>query len=224
MYIQKLASAVKNNVLSGLQGLHVNSSMSDELLEDTVVNTRLSLLKQYHLKGALSPKDLYVSINCIPVECKNIERCPKCLEYCGTPTAWFEIPQLADLGSMSIEYLGSIDRQIPFNYFTNHHAIRNHQFKKRGKKKPYVWIDSTPNDNGMYDCFVFNAPLLNQVSITAIFKDPRQLENYGCCVDLSDNNLSYLDSEIINAASKEFLQYYRQLRMQPMPNNQEYTP
>nr|DAU17914.1 MAG TPA: hypothetical protein [Bacteriophage sp.] len=36
----------------------------------------------------------------------------------------------------------------------------------------------------MYDCFIFNAPLLNTISISAIFKDLRQLGNYSCCVDL----------------------------------------
>jgi len=39
-----------------------------------------------------------------------------------------------------------------------------------------VYIDTTPNANGMYDGFIFNAPLLKSISIIAIFKDPRQLE------------------------------------------------
>jgi len=51
--------------------------------------------------------------------------------------------------------------------------LRNHKYRRRGKDKPYVWIDTTPNENNMYDCFIFNAPLLSAVSITAIFKDPR---------------------------------------------------
>jgi hypothetical protein len=35
-----------------------------------------------------------------------------------------------------------------------------HKYKKRRTPKPYVFIDVTPNENGMLDCFVFNAPLL----------------------------------------------------------------
>jgi len=51
-----------------------------------------------------------------------------------------------------------------------------HKYRRRGKSRPYVYIDMSPNENGMYDCFVFNAPLLKQVSIVAVFKDLRQLE------------------------------------------------
>ena len=47
------------------------------------------------------------------------------------------------------------------------------EYRRRGKERPYVWIDTTPNEKGLYDCFVFNAPLLNRVSISAIFKDLR---------------------------------------------------
>jgi len=33
-------------------------------------------------------------------------------------------------------------------------------YRKRGRNKPFVYIDTTPNENGMYDCFIFNAPLI----------------------------------------------------------------
>jgi hypothetical protein len=46
-------------------------------------------------------------------------------------------------------------------------------YRKRGKYKPFVYIDTTPNERGMYDCFIFNAPLIKEVSVVAIFKDPR---------------------------------------------------
>jgi len=51
--------------------------------------------------------------------------------------------------------------------------LKYHKIRKRGKNKPYVWIDTTPNENGMCDCFVFNAPLIQQISIIAVFKDLR---------------------------------------------------
>jgi hypothetical protein len=47
------------------------------------------------------------------------------------------------------------------------------QYRRRGKHKPFVYIDTTPNERGMYDCFIFNAPLIKEVSVVAIFKDPR---------------------------------------------------
>nr|DAR48519.1 MAG TPA: hypothetical protein [Bacteriophage sp.] len=49
----------------------------------------------------------------------------------------------------------------------------------------------------MLDCFLFNAPFVRQVSIVAVFKDPRQLNKYKCCNldDLNgpDVNHSFID-------------------------------
>ena len=43
MYIDKLASQIKNDVLSGLKGYHQNLGLNIEQLKDEVVNTRLLL-------------------------------------------------------------------------------------------------------------------------------------------------------------------------------------
>lgn len=221
--IQKLASAVRNDIIGGLRGYHSNLSLSLEQLEDDIVDMRLQILKEYSLKGILPTKDLYISINCIPVDCKNIERC-SCSSENGTPTAHFEIPQIiTDYGALSIDYIGSVDRQIPFLYYTSLSNYRNHKYRKRGKNKPYVWIDTTPNENGMYDCFVFNAPLLSQVSVSGIFKDLRQLDQYNCCSELQDDNKSFINNEIKNRLVKQKIQYYRQFAAPLKPNNQEYS-
>lgn len=223
--IEKLASAIRNDVLSGLRGYHSNISISEEQLCQDVVDERLQILKEYSIKGILPVKDLYISINCIPVDCKNIERC-KCsqMEFQDAPMAHFEIPQiLNDYGSMSIDYIGSIDRQLPFLFYTSSTQFRYHKYRKRGKNKPYVWIDTTPNENGMYDCFVFNAPLLEAVSITAIFKDLRQLENYNCCNEAQDDNMSFINNEIKKRLTEKKIRYYKQGKEPLLPNNQAYT-
>lgn len=224
--ISKLASAIHNDVLGGLRGYHHNLSLSTEQLEQEIVQMRLSIIKEYSLKGILPTKDLYLSINCIDVDCKDMDRC-RCNKESGCPEdpiAHFEIPQVVnDYGSLSIDYIGSTDRMFPFIYYSSATAFRYHKYRKRGKNKPYVWIDTTPNENGMYDCFIFNAPLLQSVSISAIFKDPRQLENYSCCVEQQDNNLSFIDQEIKKRLVEEKLRYYRQFAMPLKPNTQEYT-
>ena len=225
--IDKLVSAIKNDVISGLRGYHTNLSMSDEQLADDIVDERLQIIKEYSLKGILPTRDLYLSINCIPVDCKDIERC-RCGKEDGlTPTAHFEIPQLLnDYGLQSVDYIGSSDRQLPFIYYTSSTAFRYHKYKKRGKNKPYVWIDTTPNENGMYDCFIFNAPLLSQVSITAIFKDPRQINELSSscnCVEGMDNNMSFINNEIKKRLTEKKIRYYRQLQAPVLPNDQQYT-
>ena len=50
------------------------------------------------------------------------------------------------------------------------------KYRKRGKNKPWVYIDITPNDKGLLDCYIFGAPLIKKVSVTAVFKDLRQLD------------------------------------------------
>ena len=63
--IEKLASAIRNNVVSGLKGYHTNLSFSIEQICADIVDERLQILKEYSLKGVLPLKDLYISINCI---------------------------------------------------------------------------------------------------------------------------------------------------------------
>lgn len=224
--IEKLASAIRNDVVSGLRGYHTNMSMSMEQLCQDIVDERLQILKEYSLKGVLPLKDLYTSINCIQIDCKNIERC-KCNTYddCSDqPIAHFEIPQIVnDYGNLSIDYIGSTDRQLPFVFYTSSTAFRYHKYRKRGKNKPYVWIDTTPNENGMYDCFVFNAPLLDRISISAIFKDLRQLDKFECCAELQDDNMSFINNEIKKRLTEKKIRYYKNLALPNMPNDQSYA-
>lgn len=218
--ITKLASAIRNDIVGGLSGYHSNLSISIEQLEDEIVNTRLAILKEYSLKGILPVKDLYISINCIDVDCKDLERC-QCNDcFSSTPTAHFEIPQIVnDYGNLAIDYIGSVDRQLPFVCYTSLSNYRNHKYRKRGKDKPYVWIDTTPNENGMCDCFIFNAPLLKQVSVSAIFKDIRQLEGFNCC-EIGDNK-TFIDSEIQKRLVAQKISLYK-IALQK-PNDQSYT-
>lgn len=223
--IEKLASAIRNDVVAGLRGYHTNLSMSTEQLCQDIVDERLQILKEYSLKGVLPLRDLYLSINCIQVDCKNIERC-RCNTYDSfseQPVAHFEIPQiLNDYGNLSIDYIGSTDRHLPFVFYTSATAFRYHKYRKRGKNKPYVWIDTTPNENGMYDCFVFNAPFLDRVSISAIFKDLRQLDKFQCCTDLQDDNMTFINNEIKKRVTEKKIRYYRALAPNNVPNDQQY--
>ena len=223
--IEKLASAIRNDVVGGLRGYHTNLSMSLEQLMDEIVDERLQILKEYSLKGVLPVKDLYLSINCVPVDCKDLERC-RCAgqDDCLTPTAHFEIPQIVnDYGSLSIDYIGSTDRQNPFIYYTSSTAYRYHKYRKRGKNRPYVWIDTTPNENGMYDCYVFNAPLMKTITMVAMFKDLRQVEELGCCNEDLANQYSWIDEEIQKRIVQQKVNIYRQMKTQILPNNQAYA-
>lgn len=216
---QKLASAIYNDVVSGMRGIHANISMSLEQLEDEIVDTRLQIIKEYQLKGIFPKKDLLLAVNCIPVDCEDLDRCRCSSSYVGKPVAHFQIPQLYD--GDSISYLGSTDRQTPFIWYTSiNMAFKYAKYRKHNKNKPFVYIDTVPNNNGMFDCFIFNTPLLKEVSIEAIFKDPRQIEDFSCCSDYQEDNFTFINNDIKDRLTKKKIYYYRQLAAPVLPNNQ----
>ena len=233
--IERLADAVFNDVVSGLRGYHQNMSMSKEQLQEEIVQMRLAVIKEYTLKGILPIEDLVASINCIPVDCDTLEKCKCNSNTCGSdPIAHFQIPQiLLDFGlNRSIKYLGSSDKQNPFLVYTQNLDKVNklQKYRKRGKNRPWVFIDITPNSEGLLDCYIFEAPLIKQVSIIAVFKDPRQLEAFQCDCDNTqnsvtqmDNNLNFLDIVIKDRLTQQKLRYYRQYAAPILPNDQKYT-
>lgn len=222
MYIEKLTSQIINDVLSGLGGYHSNLSINRNQVADEIVALRLSLLKDYYLKGIYPIKDLLMAINCIEVDCNSLERC-SCVENTKN-VKHFQIPQIVtQYGKQAIQYLGSIDRQNKFRIVTSLTELQNIKYKRRQSNKPIVWIDTAPNENGMLDCFLFNAPFVKQISIVAVFKDPRQLQQYSCCSESTDDNVSFIDQQIKDKLTKEKIYYYRQLKAPILPNNQQYT-
>ena len=231
--IKRLADAVFNDVVSGLRGYHQNMSMSKEQLEEEIVQMRLAVIKEYMLKGILPIDDLLMSINCVPVDCDTLDKCKCRGTVCGEPTAHFQMPQIIfDYGlNKSIKYIGSSDKQHSFLVYTKSiDKVQTYQkYRKRGKNKPWVYIDVTPNQEGLLDCYIFGAPLIQQVSVVAIFKDPRQLEEFQCDCEKTnditnmDYNLNFLDIIIKDRLTQQKLKYYRQYQAPILPNDQTYN-
>lgn len=218
--IEKLASAIYNDIVSGLAGIVSNPTISREQLEDDVVDERLQIIKEYSLKNLIPRNDLLMGIHCIDVDCKSLDKCPCNGPTYTSPIAHFEIPQLVnDLNADSVEYIGSVDRQIMFKVYTNT-SYQYHSSLRRGANKPYVYIEPIPNENNKYDAWIFNAPLIKKVSAIAIFKDPRQLMDYDCCKGDDIENYTFLAAEIKKRLTEKKIRYYRQFYQGPTPNNQ----
>ena len=224
-----MASAILSDLKSGLAGMNSNPNISIDQIEDEIIEVRQSIIREMYTKGILQKHDLMLAINCIEVDCESLERC-KCRAANPNDTivAHFEIPQIVTYyGKQAIDYIGSTDRQNKFNIITSLSQLQNKKYKKRGNNKPYVWIDYAPNTNGMLDCFLFNGPFVNQVSIVAVFKDPRDLNKYNCCntdeLKGQDVNDSFVDQLIKDKLTKEKLYYYRQMATQRLPNDQQYV-
>lgn len=84
------------------------------------------------------------------MDCADPAKC--CVSPSGKSALHFEIPQLLDdLGENAIYYIGSADREVPYEVYFSPSALTMHKYKRRGKNKPYVYIEKTPNANNMYD-------------------------------------------------------------------------
>jgi len=218
--ILKLASAIYNDIMGGLNGITSTPNMSLEQLQDDIVDERLQIIKEYSMKNLIPVNDLVMLIACVPVDCMSLDKCP-CNGPDYTPAiAHFEIPQLVnDFADRAVEYLGTIDKGYEFKVYTNT-SFQYHKYLRRGASKTYVYIDPTPNKNNMNDGWIFQSPLIKKISIIGIFKDPRQLEQYDCCKGDDIENYSFLSAEIKKRLTEKKIRYYRQLAAQPTNNTQ----
>lgn len=216
MTLDKLTSAIVNDVQSGLAGLNANPTMSYEQIADEVLETREALIKEHWLKGFLRANELTQAINCVEVDCKDSNLCP-CHELPAKNQLHFEIPQLVNvLGDNAVKFIGSTDRSKPFKVYYTRTGAEMHRYKPYNKNKPYVYLDTTPNANGKLDGWVFNAPLITNLSVVAVFKDPRALADYNCCADPEQyEDLGSLSEEIKDRIVKKKIQMYRQFLMAP---------
>lgn len=224
MVYNAMASAILNDVYTGLRGLHSNIALSVEQLEDEIPQVRLSIIKQQAYKGILNEADLLYSINCISVDCKPLDRCPECVQLdtnCpidGIPH--FQIPNVInEAGIKGIKYVGSTDRLNSFTIYTNPRNLKNRTHKRFFKEKPYVYIDMVPNTEGFLDGYIFNAPMIKMISVVGMFKDLRDLLNYNCCRDIKPN-MSSIDLETQRTLTDLKIKYYRQLQFPLINNNQ----
>jgi hypothetical protein len=174
----------------------------------------LEIIKKYAAKNLAPKKDLYQSINCIQTDCKTLDKCCVYDEY-QQSQLHFEIPQLVnDLGDDAIAYIGATNKHNSFKVYTNTN-FTSHKYKMRGNKKPFVYIDTTPNEHNLYDAYIFNADMLERISVIGIWKNPNQLElpQFNKCCDTVEeepiSNITWIDQEIIDTVSKRYIQYYR---------------
>lgn len=220
--INKLASAIKINVEGGLIGIVANPNIPIKLIEDDVVDEWLQIIKEYSLKNLIPKKDLQMAINCVELDCKALDKCPTCSTSnpYAIPQLHFEIPQIVnDFADEAVEFIGSTDKGQQYKVYTDT-AWQFHKYMRRGSEKPFVYIEPTPNENNMYDGWLFNAPFVKKLSIIAIFKDPRQLMQYGCCAGEDIENRTFIAAEIKKRLTEKYLRYYKLIQTPPVPNNQ----
>lgn len=218
MTLHEIVSAVYNDIQGGLSGYTANINISLEQLEDEIIEERLSVIKEFYMQGVLGLQDHMSAINCIEVDCKDTAKC--CNINFGEKNMHFEIPQIiTDLKEDALAYVGSADRKLPYKIYTNT-TYTYHKYHRRKFMAPFVYIETTPNENNKYDCWLFNMPFAKNLAVIGIFKDPRQLEEFSCCNTSEYLSFNALGSVLKDRITKKKLMYYRQYIKAPMPNTQ----
>ena len=220
MNVKQIASAVLSHIYDGLKGAVANIAVSQEQLEDEVIAERNTIIKEYLLKNITGLQEVYSSIDCVEVSCASMS---KCCEFgdLGQKALHFEIPPVLLLNGVStVKFVGSIDRTEKYQVYTNN-DYKYHQYKKRGANKPYVYLDTTVNKNGMIDGYIFNAPFVKVISVVAVFLDPRKLINFDCCTDEDTvTDCGIISNDIIHRLTQKYAMWYRQNILPPVPNTQ----
>lgn len=225
MNLNKIASAIISDLYSGLAGFNANQTISIEQIEDEVTEKRQVVIKELFAKNLLKLEDLAVSLNCVEVDCENMIKCDSCNKepLITKNQPHFEIPQLlTDVGEGAIIYIGSADGMVPFRVYYSLEATKSNQYRRRGSKEPFVFIDKTVNSNQMHDCWIFNAPFVKQIKVVGVFRDLRQLEEYTCCRDFDYLDFGIISDEVKNRVKKDKFAFYRENLSQPYPTNTVY--
>lgn len=222
MNVKQIASAVLSHIYDGLKGAVANIAVSQEQLEDEVVAERNTIIKEYLIKGVANLQEVYSAINCVDVQCASMSKCcDPYLSTLGQQALHFEIPPVLLLSGVStIKFIGSIDQKEKYQVYTNN-DYKYHQYKKRGANKPYVYLDTTVNSNGMIDGYIFNAPLVKMISVVAVFLDPRKLVEFNCCADEEIvTDCGIISNDIVHRLTQKYAMWYRQNVLPPIPNTQ----
>lgn len=221
MNVKQIASAVLSHIYDGLKGAVANIAVSQEQLEDEVVAERNTIIKEYLIKGVANLQEVYSAINCVEVQCASMSKCCGELGDLGQKALHFEIPPVLLLSGVStIKFIGSIDQKEKYQVYTNN-DYKYHQYKKRGANKPYVYLDTTVNSNGMIDGYIFNAPLVKMISVVAVFLDPRKLVEFNCCADEEIvTDCGIISNDIVHRLTQKYAMWYRQNVLPPIPNTQ----
>lgn len=218
MTLSQLSSAIINELFGGnLIPLSNRALISQEQLEDEVIAERELILREWYLKGTLTLWDMAFSVHCIPVNCDDMNQCP-CKGLPGKITQHFEVPHLLQgLSNVALLFVGSTDKMVSYKVYYDIKSLKYQKYRKRPIDEPYVYVDRALNKNGMHDVWLFNAPFVKYVTITGIFRDPRQLEQFSCCDSNEYLEMGSISSEILRRILAKKISLYRTL---PPPANQ----
>lgn len=223
MTLRQMASAIRNHVVDGLNGVAV-TSFSIEQLEDEILLSTSSVIINAAAKGLVDVNKLTQRIDGIKIECRDLSA--NCDVPSDTCAPHFNIPNINRAIPEPIKYLGTIDGSMKFKvyYDRSHHY---HKYRIATSKIPYAWVSTSANGEGMFDVFLFNLGKYNSlkfVTLDAIFDNPYNLLETEYFDQVANSEFyapAIIQDEVIKILSQRYIQYYRQLHQSPKINTQQ---
>ena len=223
MTLSQMASAINNHIRDGLNGIS-SANTSDDQLKDEILLTTSALIVKLSTQGLLDINKLTQRIDGIRVECRDLSA--NCDVEAAVSAPHFVIPNVNRVIQEPISFLGTIDGGLSIKVYYDR-DYRYHKYRLATAKRPFAWISTTQNADGFHDVFLFNLGKYNGlqfVSIDAIFDNPYDLLNTPYYEQFSSAEFyapSYVQQEVIDTITQKYVNYHRQLHLNPSPNTQQ---
>lgn len=223
MTLQEMASAVRNHVVDGLDGIS-NTSFSVQQLQDEILLVAPAIMLKMANEGILDMTKLYQRIDGIRLECVDVSaNCEVPTDVCAPH---FMLPNVNLAAPEPISFLGTIDSTISFKVYYDR-EFRFHKYRLATARAPFAWVSTRANNEGMYDVYLFNLGKFSNLqflSVDALFDNPYDLLKTPYYDQFSSSEFyapSFVQSQIIDALTAKYVEYYRKLHMAPKPNTQQ---
>jgi hypothetical protein len=223
MTLSQMASAIRNHVVDGLNGVS-STAFSIDQLKDEILQTTAFVLVEFTAQGIIDVSKLAQRIDGIRVECKDLSS--HCHVDSEIEAPHFMIPNLNRMVDDPITYLGGVDGSVDFKIYFDR-DFRFHKYRLATSRSPFAWVSSTPNTVGLYDVFLFNMGKYNSlqfISIDALFDNPYDILKTDYYEQFSSAEFyapQAVQSKVIDVLTEKYVRRYRQLNTPMKPNTQQ---
>ena len=217
----EIASAIRNRIADGLDGNLNNQALSVEQLLEEIDLQRADFVHKYAMSQKLDTKYLMQKLEGLTITCENIS--DDCLiRDCGENVPTVFIPKLLPVfGDTAIEYIGLTNMQESFAVYFHPDDVRNHRVRMKTRHRPFVWVDTAPNEDESLSLRFFNWDSydpLKYVTVRGIFEHPLRVKPGQ--QDTEYPAPLHMQNAIIDVLAEKYVRFFRQLNIPPVPNTQ----
>ena len=226
MTLNEITSTIRNKVADALSGNISNQAFSIKQLEEEVDIERAAYIQSYVDTGRkINPKYLYQTIDMLKLTCLDLAQNVPCGFETHFDVPAVKIPPIAStFDDSAVEYFGLMNKQEKFIVYYDTDDMIQHKYRQKTKKRPFIWIDTTPDEQGDMTSFFMNAGKysnLQYMSIRAIFEHPTRVgANSAGFGDMEYPAPGHIQKVIIKNITEEYIRYFRKLNIEPLPNTQ----